>query len=80
MTHRANEPGREPGFDRLVRAAAEETFRTSAHKPLREVYLVLARELQRRGIEPEPDAVFDGAWLISRGRRPAVLREELPRS
>jgi hypothetical protein len=35
---------------------------------------VLAEELRRRGIEPEPESVFEGALLISRGMKPAVLR------
>lgn len=61
-------------FLRAVEAAASETFRTCARRALPEVYLTLAAELERRGIVPEPEAVFDGAWLISRGRKPAVLR------
>jgi hypothetical protein len=35
--------------------------------------LVLAWELQSRGVDVEPSAVYDAALLISRGRRPAVL-------
>jgi hypothetical protein len=75
MRHRAHDHSDDATYVRLVRAAVEATVRTSAGQALPEVYLVLASELQRRGIEPEPDAVYDGAWLISHGRRPAVLAE-----
>jgi hypothetical protein len=37
------------------------------------VLLVLASELQRRGIEPDPPAVFDAATVISRGGRLRIL-------
>jgi hypothetical protein len=56
-----------------VRNAAQTTFDTAAGSPLQEVFLVLTDELRRRGIEPDPEAVFDGALLISRRIRPAVL-------
>jgi hypothetical protein len=60
-----------------VRNAAEKTFETAAGSPLQEVFLVLTEELRRRGVEPEPGAVFDGALLISRGRKPAVLTRSI---
>jgi hypothetical protein len=60
-------------YVRAVRAATEATFRACVNKEVPDVYLALAGELRRRGIEPEPEAVYDGAVLISRGRRPAVL-------
>ena len=63
-----------------VRTAVQRTFDIAARRPAHEVYVVLSEELRRRGIEPEPDAVFEGARLISQGRRPAVLQqgEEAP--
>lgn len=57
-----------------VRAAAQTAFDQAVGRPLPEVYSVLTEELRRRGVEPDPDAVFDGALLISRGRKPAVLK------
>ena len=57
-----------------VRRAVEETFDAAAYRPVEETYGVLVRELRRRGVEPDPAAVYDGALLISRGRKPAVLR------
>jgi hypothetical protein len=56
-----------------VRNAAQTAFETAAGAPLPEVFLRLTEELRRRGVEPEPSAVFDGALLISQGRKPAVL-------
>lgn len=58
-----------------VRHAAQRTYERAAWRPPHEVYLVLAQELEARGITPEPDAVFDGARLISQGRRPRVLSD-----
>lgn len=58
-----------------VRTAVQRTFDIAAWRPAHEVYVVLSEELRRRGIEPEPDAVFEGARLISQGRRPAVLQQ-----
>ena len=56
-----------------VRNAVQRTFDHAAFMPVEQVYLVLAEELSSRGVDPEPEAVFNGALLISRGRRPAVL-------
>jgi hypothetical protein len=56
-----------------VRAAAKHAFEGCAHRDVRDAFLVLAWELQRRGIEADPSAVYDAALLISRGRRLAVL-------
>lgn len=61
-------------FVRSVRKATQRTYELAAWRPPHEVYGVLAEELRRRGIDPDPEAVFEGARLISRGRRPAVLR------
>ena len=58
-----------------VRHAAQRAYDRAAWLPVHEVYLVLAQELLSRGITPEPDAVFDGARLISRGRKPRVLTQ-----
>lgn len=61
-------------FVEAVRAATSVTFERAAGQPPDRVYVMLAYELQTRGIEPHPTAVFDAALLISRGSRPAVLR------
>ena len=58
-----------------VRDAAQRAFEVGSGRPAHEVYGVLSEELRRRGIEPEPDAVFEGAMLISSGRKPPVVRE-----
>jgi len=58
-----------------VRKAVQRTYDIAAWLPPHEVYAILSDELRRHGVEPEPDAVFEGAMLISRGRKPAVLRE-----
>jgi hypothetical protein len=73
MRHRGFESDWDAHYVNAVRGAVEHTFRTCSHKEPREAYLVLAWELQRRGIEPEPSAVYDGALLISRGKMPAIL-------
>jgi hypothetical protein len=57
-----------------VRRATQRAYDGAAWQSPQEVYSVLAEELRGRGIEPEPDAVFEGAMLISRGVKPAVLR------
>ena len=62
-------------FEASVRAAAQRTFEQAACLAPEEVYGVLAEELRRRAVDPEPEAVFEGALLISQGRRPAVLRQ-----
>lgn len=58
-----------------VRKAAQRTFDIAAWRPPHEVYAILTEELIRHGVEPEPEAVFEGAMLISKGRKPAVLRD-----
>lgn len=63
----------EAAFVRSVRAATTVAYEETAWQPPAQVFVILARELAARGIEPEPSAVFDAAVLISRGRRPAVL-------
>ncbi len=64
-------------FDKAVYAAADHAYRTCAFQEPHKVYLVLAEELRRRGIDPDPEAVFEGARLISQGRKPAVLERNL---
>ena len=61
-------------FVSAVRSAARAAFDRCAYRAPHEVYLVLSEELERRGIEPERDAVYEASWLISEGRKPAVLR------
>lgn len=62
---------------RSVRDAVEETYWASAWRPEPEVAKVLSQALERRGIEPEAEAVRGGAGLISRGRRPLILHSEI---
>lgn len=62
------------GFVDAVRAAASATYERAAGQPPHLVYVVLAQELRARGVRPEPSAVYDGAFVISRGHTPAVLR------
>jgi hypothetical protein len=65
---------RERYYLRSVRAAVEETYWAAAWRPAAEAESVLTRALDRRGIEPDPEAVRRGAALISRGRKPLILR------
>ena len=65
----------DPRFVEFVREAASVAFSTSAGQPTHEVYVVLASELKQRGIYPDPEAVLQAAMLISRGKKPAVLRD-----
>lgn len=69
MRHQGLESDQDRYYAGSVRAAVEHAFATCAHKDLLECYLVLAWELQRRGVEPDPPTVFDAATLISRGVR-----------
>lgn len=64
----------DPRFVHLVREAAAFAYSTAAGQPTHEVYVVLAAELKERGIYPDPPAVLEAAMLISRGKKPAVLR------
>jgi hypothetical protein len=65
----------EEHYERAVRAATQAAYSQKAGYPLDQVYMALADELRQRGIEPEPDAVFEGARLISAHRKPRVLRD-----
>lgn len=65
---------REREFVASVRRAAQRTFDQAAYLPADQMYSVLSAELRRRGIEPDPEAVYEGALLISRGKKPRVLR------
>ena len=60
---------------RSVRAAVEETYWQSAWRPTAEVRPLLVQALERRGIDPDLEAVQRGAELISRGRKPSILRQ-----
>lgn len=60
----------------LVHAAAAAAFHEAAGQPPQQAYLALAHGLSTRGINPDPAAIFDAAMLISRGRPPALLRQE----
>lgn len=71
------ERARERYFLRSVRDAAEETYWSAAWRPAAEVRPVLAGALERRGIDPDDEAVQRGADLISRGRKPLVLRADV---
>ncbi len=64
----------DPCFVELVRQAASVAYSTAVGQPTHEVYVVLASELKQRGIYPDPGAVLQAALLISRGKKPAVLR------
>jgi hypothetical protein len=57
-----------------VRAAVEEAYWSGAWRPAAEVRPVLVAALERRGIDPDLEAVQRGADLISRGRKPSILR------
>ncbi|MGH3386000.1 MAG: hypothetical protein ACRDO1_15600 [Nocardioidaceae bacterium] len=61
-------------FLRSVHAAATAAYDLAAYGSPQEVYLVLARELRNRGIDPDPKAVFAAAHQISEGRQPPILR------
>jgi hypothetical protein len=60
-----------------VRAATLEVVQSSTWLSESEARVALEEALRRRGIYPDPDAVADGAALISRGRRPKILDLEL---
>lgn len=63
-------------FVASVHAAAAAAFHEAACQPPQQAYVALAHELTSRGIHPDPTAIFDAAMLISRGRPPALLRQE----
>lgn len=74
-------------FLRSVHAATSAAFQQAAFRPPHEVYIVLARELESRGIEPDPRAVYAAAHRISNGRQPPIVapgqgrrRREVPGS
>jgi hypothetical protein len=64
----------DPRFEQLVRDAASVAYSFAVGQPTHEVYVLLAAELRLRGIYPDPEAVLEAAMLISRGKKPAVLR------
>lgn len=59
---------------RSVRDAAAAAWEQTAGRRADEAYVALATELLRRGIEPDPGAVYAGASLISSGKQPPILR------
>ncbi len=61
-------------FRLSVRAATQVAFDRAAWQSPEHVYALLATQLRQRGIHPEPDAIYTGASLISRGIQPAILR------
>ncbi|HEX6486242.1 MAG TPA: hypothetical protein VF012_05995 [Nocardioidaceae bacterium] len=65
----------DPRFVDVVREAASVAYSTASGQPTHEVYVILAAELKQRGIYPDPSAVLQAAMLISRGKKPAVLRD-----
>lgn len=65
----------DPRFVEFVREAASVAYSTAVGQPTHEVYVLLASELKQRGIYPDPPSVLEAAMLISRGKKPAVLRD-----
>ncbi len=70
------ERARERYYLRSVRDAVEEAYWSAAWRPTLEVQSALVRALERRGIDPDLEAVRRGAELISRGRKPLILQSE----
>lgn len=59
---------------RSVYAATAAAYERAAWRPPEEAFIALATELRDRGIDPDRDAVYTGAALISRGEQPPILR------
>jgi len=76
MRHREADSPYNSYLARAARAAVSHTYATCAGRDLLECYLVLAWELQRRGLDPDPPTVFDVAVLVSRGERLSLLEED----
>jgi hypothetical protein len=57
-----------------VYVATAAAYERAAYQPADVAYVALASELRKRGVHPDPDAVFSGAALISRGEQPPILR------
>lgn len=57
-----------------VYAATAAAYERAAYQRADLAYLALATELRQRGVHPDPDAVFSGATLISRGEQPPILK------
>jgi hypothetical protein len=73
LSDRDFERARERFFLHSVREAVEEAYWAAAWRPAGEVQASLIRALERRGIDPDAEAVRLGAELISRGRKPSIL-------
>lgn len=71
---------RERRYLLAVQAAVAEVVESGAWLSELEAYTALAGALERRGIDPDPEAVLAGASLIARGRRPLILSVDLRRS
>jgi hypothetical protein len=79
--HNDGRPGDEAGeqdrdFHRAVRAATAVAYARAAWQPPEYAYVILATQLRNRGIHPDPDAVYAGAELISKGIPPPVIRTD----
>jgi len=61
-------------FLRSVYAAASAAYERTAGAAPETAYVALAVELRERGIEPDRDAIYAAALMISRGEQPAILR------
>ena len=63
-------------YVRSVYAATVATFERRAGDTPEMAYVTLAIELRERGIEVDRAAVYAAAMLISRGKKPAILKQE----
>jgi hypothetical protein len=59
---------------RSVYAATLAAYERTAGGTPETAYVTLAVELQERGIEPDREAIYEAALLISRGEQPPILR------
>ena len=62
-------------FLRSVYAATSAAYERTAGGTPEMAYVALAVELRDRGIEPDREAIYTAAMLISRGEQPAILRQ-----
>jgi thiamine pyrophosphate-dependent acetolactate synthase large subunit-like protein len=76
LTDAEFERAHERYYLRSARAAVEHAYWAAAWRPVGEVRAVLSRSLERRGVDPDPEAVQRAAELISRGRKPLILRQQ----
>jgi hypothetical protein len=64
---------------RSVYDATAAAYEKAAWHPIHVAYVALSLELQERGIEPDREAIYAGAVLISRGEKPPILRPGIGR-